>query len=346
MAMVDVVRDADRQRQPKDYASDQEIRWCPGCGDYSVLSQIRKVLAKSNADPDRCVFVSGIGCASRLPYYMATYGIHGIHGRAPAIATGLRLVRPDLDIWVITSDGDGLAIGGNHLLHVIRRNLNVKIIMMNNRVYGLTKGQASPTSQQDQVTVSTPYGSLIGQVSPCTFAVGCEATFVARSVDMIPDHLAYVLERAMAHRGAAFVEVYQNCIVFNDGAYSYATDRRIRADNIIELAHGRPLVFGQDLNQGIRLTDGYRPEIVTIGQNGVTADQLLVHDEQAASPVLAFLLTRLRQPEFPEPIGVFRDISLPTYDGMLDEQLKRITPPSGVPSLQEILNGSDSWIVD
>jgi 2-oxoglutarate ferredoxin oxidoreductase subunit beta len=304
------------------------------------------VLAKSNTDPDRVVFISGIGCAGRLPYYMATYGIHGIHGRAPAIATGLRLVRSDLDIWVITSDGDGLAIGGNHLMHAIRRNLNLKIIMMNNRVYGLTKGQASPTSEQDKVTRSTPYGSLIGQVSPCAFAVGCEATFVARAVDMIPDHLEYVLRRAMAHRGVAFVEVYQNCNIFNDGAFGYATDPRIRRDNIIELAHGRPLLFGQDLSKGIRLADGYRPEVVTVGQDGITAGQLLIHDEQAASPVLAFLLTRLCQPEFPEPIGVFRDIALPTYDAMLDEQIKSITPRSGVPGLQSILDGANSWIVD
>jgi 2-oxoglutarate/2-oxoacid ferredoxin oxidoreductase subunit beta len=344
--MADAPATAARKREPKDYASDQEVRWCPGCGDYSVLTQIRKVLANNKADPDRVVFVSGIGCASRLPYYMATYGIHGIHGRAPAIASGLRLVRPDLDIWVITSDGDGLAIGGNHLMHIIRRNMNVKIILMNNRIYGLTKGQVSPTSEQDKVTVSSPYGSLIGQISPCAFAVGCEATFVARTVDMIPTHLEYVLERAMAHKGVSFVEVYQNCNIFNDGAYSFATDRQMRAENVVELAHGRTLIFGKNLDKGIRLASGYRPEVVTIGQNGVALNDLLIHDERAPSPALAFLLTRLRHPEFPEPIGVFRDISLPTYDGMLDEQIRSITPRGGVPDLQRILNGSENWVVD
>ncbi len=344
--MVSASANAGRKREPKDYASDQEVRWCPGCGDYSVLTQIRKVLAKHKADPDHVVFISGIGCAGRLPYYMATYGIHGIHGRAPAIASGLRLVRPDLDIWVITSDGDGLAIGGNHLMHAIRRNLDLKIILMNNRVYGLTKGQASPTSEQDKVTISTPHGSLIGQISPCTFAVGCEATFVARTVDMIPDHLEYVLERAMAHRGVAFVEVYQNCIVFNDGAFSHATDRQIRADNLIELSHGRTLVFGKNQNKGIRLSSGYQPEVVSIGKDGVSLNDLLIHDEKCLSPALAFLLTRLQWPEFPEPIGVFRDISLPTYDGMLDRQISGLRTPDKPIDVQEAINGTDNWLVE
>lgn len=334
------------QRRPKDYASDQEVRWCPGCGDYSVLTQIRKVLAGRNADPDRVVFISGIGCAGRLPYYMATYGIHGIHGRAPAIASGLRLVRPDLDIWVITADGDGLAIGGNHLMHLIRRNMNVKIILMNNRVYGLTKGQASPTSEQDKVTVSTPFGSLIGQLNPCAFAVGCEATFVARTVDMLTNHLEYVLDRAAAHQGAAFVEVCQNCIIFNDGAFSYATDKQIRADHIVELQHGRPLVFGKNPDKGIRMAANYHPEVVPIGPDGATLADLLIHDERSASPALAFLLARLRYPDFPEPIGVLRDICVPTYDGMLDEQIRTNAAPCGLANLQGILNGTDSWIVE
>jgi 2-oxoglutarate ferredoxin oxidoreductase subunit beta len=344
--MVSGPTDGHRKRKPKDYASDQEVRWCPGCGDYSVLTQVRKVLAANGADPDRVVFISGIGCAGRLPYYMATYGIHGIHGRAPAIASGLRLVRPDLDIWVITSDGDGLAIGGNHLMHALRRNMDLKIILMNNRVYGLTKGQASPTSEPNKVTVSTPFGSLIGQLSPCTFAVGCEATFVARSVDMIPDHLEYVLGRAMAHRGAAFIEVYQNCNVFNDGAFSYATDRRLRADHIIELAHGRTLVFGTGLDKGIRLTGGYQPEIVRIGQNGVSETDLLVHDERCSSPALAFLLTRLQHSDFPEPIGVFRDVRLPTYNEMLDRQIGSLRAPGMPIDVQEVINGADNWLVE
>ncbi len=332
-------------RQPKDYGSDQEIRWCPGCGDYSVLAQIKKALASVGKDPDNIVFISGIGCSSRLPYYLNTYGIHGIHGRAPAIASGLRLARQDLEIWVATGDGDGLSIGGNHLLHAIRRNLNIKIIMFNNRIYGLTKGQVSPTSEMNKKTVSTPYGSVGAQINPCSFAIGSEATFVARTVDMIPQHLEYTLQRAAAHRGVAFVEVYQNCNIFNDGAFKHATDKEVRADNIIELAHGRALVFGKDADKGLRLASGYRPEVVKLGEGGASLYDLLIHDEKSASPALAFLLSRLRYPAFPEPIGIFRAINAPIYDELIDQQVKRLTEEKGAPDLQKLLYGSDTWTV-
>ena len=332
--------------KPEDFASDQEIRWCPGCGDYSVLAQIKRVLSKIQADPDQMVFVSGIGCSSRLPYYMETYGIHGIHGRAPAIASGLKLTRPELNVWVVTGDGDGLSIGGNHLMHTIRRNLDIKILMLNNRIYGLTKGQVSPTSEQNKVTVSTPYGSLGAQISPCAFAIGAEATFVARTVDMLPTHLEYTLERAANHHGVAFVEIYQNCNVFNNGAFSYTTDRAVRDDNLVELGHGKALIFGKNQDKGIRVASGYRPEVVSIGEGGIAAvNDLLVHDEKSPTPALAFLLSRLRHPKFPEPIGVFRDIEVSSYDTRLNEQIDRLSEKMGEPDLQALLTGPDPWTV-
>lgn len=331
--------------RPCDYASSQEVRWCPGCGSFSILAQVKKALSTVNADPDRVVFISGIGCSSRFPYYMGTYGIHGIHGRAPSIASGLRLARPDLDIWIITGDGDGLSIGGNHLLHTIRRNLNVKIILFNNRIYGLTKGQVSPTSEQGKRTVSTPYGSLGAQIGPCSVVVGFEATFAARSVGMYPQHLQKVLERAAVHRGAAFVEVYQDCPTFNDGAFRYAEDRQIRDDNVVELEHGKPLVFGRNHDKGIRIANGYRPAVVTIGENSVTLDDILVHDEKAPTPALAFLLSRLRYPDFPEPIGVFRDVEAPTYDELLTDQIQSLTERMGQPDLARVLAGPDTYTV-
>jgi 2-oxoglutarate/2-oxoacid ferredoxin oxidoreductase subunit beta len=331
--------------QPKDYASDQEIRWCPGCGDYSVLAQLKKAFAELRLDPSRTVFVSGIGCSSRLPYYVNVYGIHGVHGRAPAIASGLRLVRPDLDIWVITGDGDGLSIGGNHLLHAFRRNLNIKIIMLNNRIYGLTKGQVSPTSEIDKKTISTPYGSVGAQINPCSVAIGCEATFVARSVDMIPTHLEAMIKRMAAHKGVAFLEVYQNCNIFNDRAFKHATDREVRADNIVELEHGKALIFGKDLDRGIRLGRDYQPEVVHLGHKGASVYDLLIHDEKAISPALAFLLSRLQYPDHPEPIGVFRAIHAPVYDELINNQVRRVKQEKGQADLQKLLDGPETWSV-
>jgi len=334
------------QRRPQDYASSQEVRWCPGCGDYSVLAQIKQTLSRINADPDKTVFVSGIGCSSRLPYYLNNYGIHGFHGRAPAIASGLKLSRPDLDVWVVTGDGDGMAIGGNHLMHAIRRNMNLTILLLNNRIYGLTKGQVSPTSEQGKVTVSTPFGSIGAQISPCAFAVGAEATFVARTVDTNPSHLEYTLQRAMAHEGVSFVEIYQNCVVFNNSTFEYASNRAIRDDNLVELGHGKAMIFGKNQEKGIRLASGYRPEVVAVGENGVAISELLIHDERTPSPALAFLLSRLRHPEFPEPIGVFRDVKAPSYDTLLNKQIETLTQEMGRPDLQELLNGKDSWTVE
>jgi 2-oxoglutarate/2-oxoacid ferredoxin oxidoreductase subunit beta len=328
---------------PKDFASDQEIRWCPRCGDYSILAQMKKVLPTLGIPKEKMVFVSGIGCSSRFPYYMNTYGIHGIHGRAPAIATGLKLSRPDLQVWVITGDGDALSIGGNHFLHVIRRNVDLKIIMFNNQIYGLTKGQYSPTSPLGTKTKSTPYGSVDAPVSPLSVALGAEATFVARSVDVDIKHLAMVLERAAHHRGTAFVEVYQDCNVFNSGAFDFAAKKDVKDDNCIYLEHGRPLIFGAKRDKGIQLNSKGQPEVVSLAQ--VKEDDLLFHDEKLEDPSLAFALARMRYPESPEPVGIFRCVDRPTYDGAANQQIQRITDERGPGDLQALFNSGDTWDV-
>ena len=330
---------------PAEYASDQDVRWCPGCGNYSILAQMKKMMSSLGVPREKVVFISGIGCSSRFPYYMNTYGIHGIHGRAPAIATGLRAVRPDLQVWVITGDGDGLSIGGNHLLHAIRRNLDINIVLFNNRIYGLTKGQSSPTSRLGQVTRSTPMGTVDNPIHPLSVAIGCEATFVARSIDVHIKHLGYVLARAAEHRGTAFVEVYQNCVVFNNGAFDYATNRATKAEAILELEHGKPLVFGHNREKGIRLR-GLDPEVVELG-NGITEKDLLWHDEKAPEPSLAYLLSRLRHEDgFPEPIGVFRAIEVPQYDEEFNRQMELARQARGPGDLNQLFTGGETWMVE
>jgi len=326
-----------------DFASDQDVRWCPGCGDYSILAQMKKVLPSLGVPPEKMVFVSGIGCSSRFPYYMNTYGIHSIHGRAPAVATGLKSARPDLTVWVITGDGDGLSIGGNHLMHAIRRNLDVNIVLFNNRIYGLTKGQYSPTSPLGKVTKSTPMGAIDNPLHPLSIAIGCEGTFIARSIDTNIKHLGMILKRAAEHRGTSFIEVYQNCNVFNDGAFDYATDRETKADTTIELEHGKPLIFGKNRDKGIRL-NGMNPEIVELGK-GITEDDLLFHDEQAPEPSLAYLLSRMAYPEFPEPIGVFRAVKRPMYDDSLNAQIVEAKKARGEGDLAKLFNSGDTWTV-
>src|SRR6185503_894078 len=296
-----------------DFASDQDVRWCPGCGDYSIFLQMKKVMPTLGIPREQIVFISGIGCSSRFPYYMNTYGMHSIHGRAPAIATGLKSVRPDLQVWVITGDGDGLSIGGNHFIHLIRRNVDLKIVLFNNRIYGLTKGQYSPTSPLGKVTKSTPMGAIDNPLNPLSAAIGCEASFVARSIDVNVKHLGETLKRAAEHSGTAFVEVYQNCNIFNDGAWSYATERDSKADTTLELVHGKPLIVGKNRDKGIRL-NGMDPEVVELGK-GISEDDLLFHDEKAPEPSLAYLLSRMRYEDgYPEPIGVFRAVERPQYD--------------------------------
>ncbi len=326
-----------------DFASDQDVRWCPGCGDYSILAQMKKVLPEIGIAPENTVFVSGIGCSSRFPYYINSYGIHSIHGRAPAIATGLKVSRPDLTVWVITGDGDALSIGGNHFVHVLRRNLNINYILFNNRIYGLTKGQYSPTSVEGQITKTTPTGVIDHPLNPMLVALGAEATFIARSVDSNVKHLAYTLKRAAEHKGTSFVEVYQNCNVFNDGAFSYAQDKATRDDATIELEHGKPMIFGKDRDKGIRL-NGMSPEVVDLNKSGIKEDDLLFHDEKA-DPIHAFLLARMRRPDFPEPIGVFRAVETPTFDDAMRAQLTDAVAKKGKGDLQKLLSSGDTWKV-
>jgi len=328
----------------KDLASDQDVRWCPGCGDYSILAQMKKALAGLGIRRENFVFISGIGCSSRFPYYMNTYGFHTIHGRAPTIATGLKVARPELSVWVITGDGDGLSIGGNHLIHAIRRNVDIKIILFNNEIYGLTKGQYSPTSRIGTRTKSTPMGSIDNPLRPLSIAIGAEATFVARTVDVDVNHLTETLRRAAAHKGCAFVEIYQNCKIFNDGVFEYATDKSVKADNTLYLEHGKPLIFGKDRSKGIRL-NGLDPEVVTLG-NGIAQDDLLIHDEKAEEPSLAYLLSRMVYPRFPECIGVFRAVERPTYEELVNKQIEDVIKTKGKGKLEDLFASDDVWTVE
>ncbi|GJM43764.1 MAG: 2-oxoglutarate ferredoxin oxidoreductase subunit beta [Gemmatimonadota bacterium] len=328
----------------KDFSSDQDIRWCPGCGDYSILSAVQNVLPTLDIPKEKYVFVSGIGCSSRFPYYMNTYGFHTIHGRAPAFATGIKLANPDLSVWVITGDGDALSIGGNHLIHMLRRNVDLNVLLFNNRIYGLTKGQYSPTSEFGKRTKSSPYGSVDHPFNPLSVALGADATFVARTVDIYPAHLKETIARAAAHRGSSFVEIYQNCNIFNDGAFSSMTEKTIRNDQQIELVHGEPMIFGKERDQGLLFRDEGL-EVARIGENGVTEADLLVHDEARARPSRAFQLSRMEQPEFPVPIGVFRAVHRPTFDSEMQAQMDHTLDAEGPGKLHELLNEGDVWEV-
>ncbi len=326
-----------------DFASDQDVRWCPGCGDYSILAQMKKVLPELGVPREKIVFISGIGCSSRFPYYMNTYGMHSIHGRAPAFATGLKSTRPDLMVWVITGDGDSLSIGGNHFIHVLRRNLDINIILFNNRIYGLTKGQYSPTSKEGQVTKSTPMGSIDHPLSPLSVALAAEATFVARSIDAHVKHLGEMLRRASQHRGTSLIEVYQNCNVFNDGAMSYAQEKKRRPDHVVELEHGKPLIFGQDREKGIRLV-GNRLEVVNTAD--VPVDDLLIHDEKELNPSIHMMMARMSYPDMPEPIGVLRCVEgVATYDDQINDQIKQATAKQGEGDIEALFSSGDTWSV-
>jgi len=329
----------------KDFVSNQEVRWCPGCGDYAILNNVQKVMPELGISREKMVFVSGIGCSSRFPYYMNTYGFHSIHGRAPAIATGIKAANPDLSVWVITGDGDALSIGGNHFVHVLRRNLDINYILFNNRIYGLTKGQYSPTSVFGQRTKSTPMGVIDYPLNPLSLAIASEATFVARSIDIDVKHLGAMVEAAAKHKGVSFLEVYQNCNIFNDGAFDYFAERSVRSDKVLYLEHGKPMIFGKDRNKGIRM-NGALPEVVTIGENGVTEADLLVHDINLADPSVAFMLARMEQPEFPQPVGIFRTVDRPSYDQLLVEQIDSAIAKSGPGSLDKLINAGDMWTVE
>lgn len=331
----------------KDFATDQEVRWCPGCGDYSILKQVQTIMPGLGIPRENIVIVSGIGCSSRFPYYMNTYGMHSIHGRATAIASGLKATRPELSVWIVTGDGDGLSIGGNHTIHLLRRNFDVNVMLFNNQIYGLTKGQYSPTSEENKVTKSTPYGSIDHPFNPMALALGADATFIARTMDRDPKHLQEMLKRSHAHKGASFLEIYQNCNIFNDGAFEVFTEKSSKADETIFVEQGQPLVFGAQKNKGIRL-DGLKPVAVDLTSGEYSTADLWVHDEQDFGK--AQLLTRMFddariEGHLPRPFGVFYQIFRPTYDDIMAAQLQEATAKRGPGNLDKLLAGNETWTI-
>ncbi|MEG3632087.1 2-oxoacid:ferredoxin oxidoreductase subunit beta [Streptomyces poriticola] len=345
-ALLQLVPRAEGEQSMKDFKSDQEVRWCPGCGDYAILAAVQSFMPELGLARENIVFVSGIGCSSRFPYYMNTYGMHSIHGRAPAIATGLASSRRDLSVWVVTGDGDALSIGGNHLIHALRRNVNLKILLFNNRIYGLTKGQYSPTSEVGKITKSTPMGSLDAPFNPVSLALGAEASFVARTVDSDRKHLTDVLRQAAAHPGTALIEIYQNCNIFNDGAFDALKDRQQAQEAVIRLEHGQPIRFGTDQAKGVvRNPRTGDLDVVTVTSDN-EAD-IVVHDAHAASSTTAFALSRLADPDtlHHTPIGVFRSVDRPVYDTQMTDQLDIAIERDGKGDLAALLAGGDTWTV-
>ena len=330
----------------KAFKSDQEVRWCPGCGDYGILNSVQSAFAKLGKSLENTVIISGIGCSSRFPYYMGTYGFHTIHGRAPAIATGVKVANPELDVWVVTGDGDALSIGANHFIHVLRRNVGLKILLFNNRIYGLTKGQYSPTSERGKLTKSTPMGSVDDPFRPLSLALGANASFVARSIDVFGQHLEKTLMDAAAHEGTALVEIYQNCNIYNDGAFKSFTEKGVRQDRVLYLEDGEPLLFGAEKNMGIRLDGNFRPQVVEVGENGVTIDDVLVWDEDAENLGLPMALTEMSEEDFPVPIGVFRRRIRPTLERAISDQMAEARAKQGEESLDDLLAKGDTWTVD
>lgn len=334
----------------KDFSSDQDVRWCPGCGDYTILKQVQNTMPKIGVEKKDIVFISGIGCAARFPYYMDTFGMHSIHGRAPAIATGLKVSRPELSVWIITGDGDSLSIGANHFVQLLRRNVNVNLLLFNNQIYGLTKGQYSPTSPEGSTFKSTPYGSIDHPFNPLSLSMGADGTFVARAMDRDPRHLQQMLERSHEHKGTSMLEIYQNCIVFNDGAFELFTDKKTRPQEAIYLEDGEPLVFGKDDNKGIRL-NGLKPEVVSLADGKYSKDDLWIHDE--TDKTKAYLLSRFfdqprneTEDHFPRPFGVLFAVDRPTYDDGVIAQVNEVIERKGVGDLDELLRGPETWTVE
>jgi len=330
----------------KDFATDQEVRWCPGCGDYSILAQVQKVMPGLGIPRENIVIISGIGCSSRFPYYMDTYGMHSIHGRATAIASGLKATRPELSVWIVTGDGDSLSIGGNHTIHLLRRNFDVNILLFNNQIYGLTKGQYSPTSEEKKVTKSTPFGSIDHPFNPAALAMGADASFVARSMDRDPKHLQQMLLRSNGHKGTSFLEIYQNCNIFNDGAFEIFTEKSSKPMETLFLEQGKPLVFGAQQNKGIRL-DGFRPTVVELG-NGISADDLWIHDEKDfyKAQILVRMFDDYRvEGHLPRPFGVFYETDRPCYEDMLNLQVEEVIRSKGKGDLNKLLRGNETWTI-
>ncbi len=330
----------------KDFATDQEVRWCPGCGDYSILAQVQKIMPGIGVPKENIVIISGIGCSSRFPYYMNTYGMHSIHGRATAVASGLKATRPELSVWIVTGDGDGLSIGGNHTIHLLRRNFDVNILLFNNQIYGLTKGQYSPTSEKQKITKSTPFGSIDHPFNPLALAMGADASFIGRTIDRDPKHLQTMLTRSHQHKGASFLEIYQNCNIFNDGAFEIFTEKSSKADQVLFLEQGKPLIFGANQDKGIRL-NGLKPEVVTIGEGGITIDDLWVHDETDfyKAQILIRMFDNPNQTEnhFPRPFGVFYETERACYEDMMAMQIEETIASKGKGDLDKLLRGKEVW---
>jgi 2-oxoglutarate ferredoxin oxidoreductase subunit beta len=332
---------------PKDFATDQEVRWCPGCGDYSILKQVQTIMPGIGIPKENIVIISGIGCSSRFPYYMNTFGMHSIHGRATAVASGLKATRPELSVWIVTGDGDGLSIGGGHTIHLLRRNFDVNLLLFNNQIYGLTKGQYSPTSEEGKQTKSTPFGSIDHPFNPLALALGADATFIARSMDRDPKHLQEMLKRSHAHKGASFLEIYQNCNIFNDGAFEIFTEKSSKADEVLFLEQGKPLIFGAQQNKGIRL-NGFTPEVVTIGENGITSDDLWVHDEKdfyKAQILVRFFDNPAKAGHLPRPFGVFYQTERACYEDVMQLQIDDAIAARGNGNLDKLLRGSETWTI-
>lgn len=330
----------------KDFATDQEVRWCPGCGDYSILAQVQKIMPGLGIPKEDIVIISGIGCSSRFPYYMNTYGMHSIHGRATAIASGLKASRPELSVWIVTGDGDSLSIGGNHTIHLLRRNFDVNILLFNNQIYGLTKGQYSPTSEENKVTKSTPFGSIDHPFNPLALAMGADASFVARSMDRDPKHLQELLIRSNQHKGASFLEIYQNCNIFNDGAFEIFTEKNSKPQEAIFLQQGKPLIFGAEQNKGIKL-DGFKPVVVELGA-GVSADDLWIHDEndfyKAQILVRMFDDPRI-EGHLPRPFGIFYETERACYEDVMNLQIEEVIAKKGKGDLDKLLRGNEVWTI-
>ncbi|MDJ0624822.1 MAG: 2-oxoacid:ferredoxin oxidoreductase subunit beta [Candidatus Caenarcaniphilales bacterium] len=328
----------------KDFASKQDVRWCPGCGDYSILSSVQSVMPEIGVPKEKIVFVSGIGCSSRFPHYMSTYGFHSIHGRAPSVATGLKLANPDLSVWVVTGDGDGLSIGGNHLIHCIRRNIDLKILLFNNKIYGLTKGQYSPTSDVGTKAKSTPYGSIDRAFNAISVAIGSQATFVARTIDTDPKHMQEIFKRAAEHKGTAFVEILQNCVIFNDKVHSPITSPENKIANQLRLEHGKPMLFGKDNKNGVRLNPNTLDlEIVEVGSNGITEQNILVHDEKRINPTIHFLTGEL---DTPAALGVIRNVEGPNFEEEVYKQITKVKELKGEGNLEKLLNSGETWTIE
>ncbi|MBT3984577.1 MAG: 2-oxoacid:ferredoxin oxidoreductase subunit beta [Bacteriovoracaceae bacterium] len=330
------------QYKKKDFVSDQEVKWCPGCGDYAILSAVQLAMTKLGREKKDITFISGIGCSSRFPYYMDTYGLHTIHGRAPGFASGLKTFNPDLAVWLITGDGDGLSIGGNHFIHAVRRNMDINIILFNNEIYGLTKGQYSPTSKPGIVTKSSPFGSIDLPFSPARVALGAGATFYARTIDTDPKHMQETFLKAAEHKGCSVIEVFQNCIIFNDKVHDQYTNRATRDDYSVRLENGKPLIYGKEKNLGLKL-NGFKVENVTIGEAGATEADLIVHDE--TDPNMASILSNLELPEHPIPIGVLKSVDAPVYDQGVTAQIEAVTEKKGKGDMKALLKKGDIWEV-